>query len=240
MQNYPQELIDIFVIADNCTDDTASVARSAGATRSSSSDSTKTISAKGTRSTSDTSASSERYARSRLRGLLRIRRGQRTRRELLPRNEQGLRRRRRRSDQLPQFQKLRKQLDFRRICRLVPARGEIPQPGAPDPQHKLRYLRNRLFHQPPKSSTKHGGWKWHLLTEDIEFSAQTIIDGKRIATVPLPCSTTNSPSPSKTPGTSASAGRRASTRCSPITAGSFLKASSPIRRARASHATTCS
>ena len=32
MQNYPQELIDIFVIADNCTDDTASVARSAGAT----------------------------------------------------------------------------------------------------------------------------------------------------------------------------------------------------------------
>ena len=31
-QNYPAELIDIFVIADNCTDDTASLARSAGAT----------------------------------------------------------------------------------------------------------------------------------------------------------------------------------------------------------------
>lgn len=30
-QNYPQELIDIFVVADNCTDDTAAVARAAGA-----------------------------------------------------------------------------------------------------------------------------------------------------------------------------------------------------------------
>ena len=31
VQNYPQELIDVFVIADNCTDDTAEVARTAGA-----------------------------------------------------------------------------------------------------------------------------------------------------------------------------------------------------------------
>lgn len=30
-QNYPQELIDIFVVADNCTDDTAEQARNAGA-----------------------------------------------------------------------------------------------------------------------------------------------------------------------------------------------------------------
>ena len=30
-QNYPQELLDIFVIADNCTDDTAAVSRQAGA-----------------------------------------------------------------------------------------------------------------------------------------------------------------------------------------------------------------
>lgn len=30
-QNYPQELIDIYVIADNCTDDTAAIAREAGA-----------------------------------------------------------------------------------------------------------------------------------------------------------------------------------------------------------------
>ena len=31
-QNYPQELIDIFVIADNCTDNTATIARQVGAT----------------------------------------------------------------------------------------------------------------------------------------------------------------------------------------------------------------
>lgn len=31
VQNYPQELIDIFVIADNCTDNTAAVAQEAGA-----------------------------------------------------------------------------------------------------------------------------------------------------------------------------------------------------------------
>ena len=32
VQSYPQELIDIFVIADNCTDDTAAIARANGAT----------------------------------------------------------------------------------------------------------------------------------------------------------------------------------------------------------------
>ncbi|MEG0757784.1 MAG: glycosyltransferase family 2 protein [Raoultibacter sp.] len=31
---------------------------------------------------------------------------------------------------------------------------------------------------------QHGGWKWHLLTEDIEFSAQSILDGVRISYTP--------------------------------------------------------
>jgi cellulose synthase/poly-beta-1,6-N-acetylglucosamine synthase-like glycosyltransferase len=31
---------------------------------------------------------------------------------------------------------------------------------------------------------KHGGWKWNLLTEDVEFSAQNIIEGERISYTP--------------------------------------------------------
>ena len=31
---------------------------------------------------------------------------------------------------------------------------------------------------------KHGGWKWHLLTEDIEFSTNTILEGVRISYTP--------------------------------------------------------
>ncbi|WP_371298227.1 glycosyltransferase family 2 protein [Paraeggerthella sp.] len=31
---------------------------------------------------------------------------------------------------------------------------------------------------------RHGGWKWHLLTEDIEFSANSILEGQRISYCP--------------------------------------------------------
>ena len=31
---------------------------------------------------------------------------------------------------------------------------------------------------------KNGGWKWHLLTEDIEFSANSILEGTRISYTP--------------------------------------------------------
>ena len=66
---------------------------------------------------------------------------------------------------------------------LVLARGKIPEPGAPHAQHELRYFGNGLLHcrHVLKES---GGWKWHLLTEDIEFSASSIIEGRRIALSP--------------------------------------------------------
>ncbi len=31
---------------------------------------------------------------------------------------------------------------------------------------------------------RHGGWKWHLLTEDIEFSVRSVLDGVRISYTP--------------------------------------------------------
>ena len=31
---------------------------------------------------------------------------------------------------------------------------------------------------------RNGGWKWHLLTEDIEFSANSILEGERISYTP--------------------------------------------------------
>lgn len=55
VQNYPQELIDIFVVADNCTDNTAAVAQEAGAIVFPGS--TTRRSARGTRSTTVSPAS---------------------------------------------------------------------------------------------------------------------------------------------------------------------------------------
>ena len=55
---------------------------------------------------------------------------------------------------------------------------------------------------------KNGGWKWHLLTEDIEFSANSILEGTRISYTPTAILYDEQPSRSATRGTSASAGRR--------------------------------
>ena len=37
-----------------------------------------------------------------------------------------------------------------------------------------------------------GGWKYHMLTEDIEFSTASIVRGRRISIPLRPCSMTNS------------------------------------------------
>lgn len=40
------------------------------------------------------------------------------------------------------------------------------------------------FYVSEKIIARNGGWKWHLLTEDIEFSADAILNGERIAYTP--------------------------------------------------------
>ena len=88
---------------------------------------------------------------------------------------------------------------------------------------------------------KHGGWKWHLLTEDIEFSASSILDGVRISYTPTAILYDEQAhhlprlvEPALPLGEGLLPGVRAST------AGAWRRASSRTPRARASPATTCS
>ena len=64
------------------------------------------------------------------------------------------------------------------------------------------------------------GWRFYLLTEDIEFSVYHILRGERSPSAKVPCSMTNSPPISASPAASACAGPRATCRCSCVTAAS--------------------
>ena len=145
-QTYSQGLLSIFVLADNCTDDTAMVARVAGANVY------------------------ERF------NQVQVGKGYALQ-ELLEHLEQdypqgfdgyfvfdadnilapnyveamnrtfsdGPRHR----HQLPQQQELRRQLDQRRLCPVVPAGEPISQPRPVPAGHQLRRVRHRLPVQPP-------------------------------------------------------------------------------------------
>lgn len=71
-----------------------------------------------------------------------------------------------------------------------------------------------------------GPWPFHLLTEDIQFSVHEILQGRKVAFAPTPSSTTSSPPPSASPGGSGCAGLRVICRCSVTTAPAFSGASS--------------
>ena len=63
-----------------------------------------------------------------------------------------------------------------------------------------------------------GGWPFHLLTEDIEFTIHNITRAGRSATAAPPCTTTSSPPSSSSPGTSGCAGPGGTSRSSASTA----------------------
>ena len=52
---------------------------------------------------------------------------------------------------------------------------------APHAEHLLRRIGHGIL---IAADILAGGWKWHLLTEDIEFSAASIADGVRISYCP--------------------------------------------------------
>ena len=106
------------------------------------------------------------------------------------------------------------------------------------------------------------GWPYHLLTEDIEFSVSCALKGRRIGycdkaviydeqpttfrqswdqrTATRRSSMTSSPPPSASPGTSGCGGPRAFTKWTPSMARSWSRASARSLPGRAGPATTCS
>lgn len=75
--------------------------------------------------------------------------------------------------------KTRGQLDFRRLCPVVYPGIPVPEQLPDASGHQLRGVRHGfLFSRQVMESTN--GWKFHLLTEDIEFSVHHILQGRKI------------------------------------------------------------
>ena len=182
MQNYPQELIDIFVIADNCTDNTADVAAAAGTTevfvRYN-----KELIGKGYALDFGYQRIQERYPNNNYEAYFVFDAD-----NVLDVNY---------------FREMNKVFDGGAIASTSYRNSKNYGSNWISAGYAVWFLREakylsqaRLtlntscaisgtgFFISAKVLAKYGGWKWHLLTEDIEFSAQTIVDGGRIAYCP--------------------------------------------------------
>lgn len=182
VQNYPQELIDVFVIADNCTDDTADVARRAGATdvfvRYN-----KELIGKGYALDFGWKRIQEHYGNNGYEAYFVFDAD-----NVLDVNY---------------FREMNKVFDGGAIASTSYRNSKNYGSNWISAGYAIWFLREAKYLSQARltlntscavSGTgffiaadvlkKHGGWKWHLLTEDIEFSTQTIIDGGRIAYCP--------------------------------------------------------
>ena len=182
MQNYPQELIDVFVIADNCTDNTADVAAAAGATdvfiRYS-----KELIGKGYALDFGYQHIQERYPNNTYEAYFVFDAD-----NVLDVNY---------------FREMNKVFDGGAIASTSYRNSKNYDSNWISAGYAVWFLREAKYLSQARltlntscaisgtgffiSATvlaKYGGWKWHLLTEDIEFSAQTIIDSGRIAYCP--------------------------------------------------------
>ena len=79
----------------------------------------------------------------------------------------------------PQLQELRHQLDLRRLLHLVSAGGPVPQLPPHPAGHQLPRVGHRLPGVRPGDPGKRR-LAFHLLTEDIQFSVDCAIRGRRI------------------------------------------------------------
>ena len=181
VQNYPQELIDIFVIADNCTDNTAEIAQEAGATVFRRFNDKEV--GKGYALDFGFSVVRERYAEKGYEAYFIFDAD-----NVLDVNY---------------FREMNKTFDSGALVSTSYRNTKNYGSNWISAGYGTWFLREAKYLNQARitlntscaiSGTgffisaeiieKHGGWKWHLLTEDIEFSAQNILDGVRISYTP--------------------------------------------------------
>ena len=180
-QNYPQELIDIFLVADNCTDNTAEVARNAGAVVYERHNKQKVGKGYGLECLIEhiwqdfPDAPHEAYFVFDADNVLDVN----------------------------YFREMNKTFDSGAIASTSYRNSKNYESNWISAGYATWFLREAKFLSQARftlntscviSGTgffistevikREGGWKWHLLTEDIEFSASTILRGERIAYCP--------------------------------------------------------
>ncbi len=181
VQNYPQELIDVFVVADNCTDNTAQVARDAGATvfvRNN-----KEQVGKGYALDFGFSVLLSQYAD----------RGHEAYFVFDADNVLDVN----------YFREMNKTFDNGAVASTSYRNSKNYDSNWISAGYAVWFLREAKFLNQARltlntscavSGTgfyiaadiikRNGGWKWHLLTEDIEFSTNAILEGERISYTP--------------------------------------------------------
>ena len=176
-QTYPSELIDIWLVADNCTDNTAEVARNMGChviERFNKEQVGKGYALTYLLDQMNESGASDPYD-----AFFRVRCRQQTRQALHRGNEQGLPSRFQNPHQLPQFREPVRQLGVVRFRVVVHPRialrfrlPHVARQQLPRGRHRLHVL--------PEIMRRNNGWKFHLLTEDLEFTMDSVLHGDRI------------------------------------------------------------
>lgn len=181
VQNYPSELIDIFVIADNCTDDTAKVAKKAGATVFQRENDEEI--GKGYVLDYGYDCITKKYGKKRYEAFFVFDAD-----NVLDVNY---------------FREMNVTFDNGAKASTSYRNSKNYDSNWISAGYAVWFLREAKYLNQARltlrtscaiSGTgffiaadileKHGGWKWHLLTEDIEFSAQNILDGIRISYTP--------------------------------------------------------